>query len=219
MRHSLAVVELATKKVVTYPYTHEHLQQENSSTHYTGNIDVFSLYPRTAKAAKHGYTIVEVFDTGKPGINLTTTRLEESDPELIGGIWRRAWKKIELTLEEVEANLSAHRAAKRSEIEASAGAAIDVINSKYPKQVSDLWFIMLAEALAIKKHNGQVKTALLGDALLEGETNLELADKIINNHSAYRKSISPILGKLRNLLSLIETTDDVQEILNITWGM
>lgn len=217
MHHSLAIVQLGTKEVLTHPYTEDHLRHENAGTIYTGAPDLLSIYSSTEKAIKSGTIIVKVYDCDPPQFDPTESRLEEVAPILVNGKWHRHWKKIDYTDQEKADNLNVHRVAKRAEIEARACSEIDVVRSGYPDQISDLWLIMLAEALVIKKREGNIKTALLGDSLIEGETNLELADKIIVNHIAYRKAISPILGKMRQLLYKIETTHDVPGLLSIVW--
>lgn len=217
MFHAYAIVKLLTREIIQYPYTEDDLKSENVGTIYTGDVSLLNIYPHTEKAVLNGYIIVEVYDAGPPGHDMHTHRITEASPILKDGRWIRNWDIIEHTPDELAARLKEAKSNKIQHLHDSANQEILAIKKGYPEQVTDLWFIMLTEALVIRKRGGQIKTALLGEALKPGETNLQLAEKIISKHAEFRKKVSPTIGKLRLLIERVEKSNDIRDVNYLTW--
>lgn len=217
MSYAYAILNISKRGIIKYPYTENDLRAENASTIYTGQIDLKEIYPNTEIAIKEGNVIVEVEDATQPEYDKTNSRIEEVMPTLQNGKWARTWNIIDHTDDERAAKINDCRYQQLRYLNEMADKDIAAIKSGYPEQVTNLWFVMLTEALVIKKNNGDLSTALLSDALKPGETPLELADKIIAKNAEFRKRVSPIIGKLRRLTEVVEKSTDVQEILNTVW--
>ena len=88
--------------VITYPYGHENLYQENPYTNYgiITESNFIQVYSTTDDSINNGYTLVEVVEGDAPEFNPQTEKVQLSEQVTYNnGTWSIVWETIELTEE------------------------------------------------------------------------------------------------------------------------
>lgn len=94
----MAYAKIANNEVVKYPYSIEMLKEEFPNTSLPSGLDVIK------KAPDGSFQIVDIALTKVPTFDALTHKVQETDPELVDGVWTQAWIVVELTEAELARN-------------------------------------------------------------------------------------------------------------------
>lgn len=126
--------KVAGNIVITYPYGHENLYEENPYTNYgiITESNFIQLYSTTDDSINNGYTLVEVVEGDAPEFNPQTEKVQLSEQVTYNnGTWSIVWETIELTQEERLLASSAKAASVRSRI------VVELLSSDFT-QITDI---------------------------------------------------------------------------------